>query len=586
MKLFKITLSFLFLLVFFSACRKDDLVVDEQPIPPAPVVKFEINTTGEVYDLQGEAIDNAIITFGDATTVTDQNGYFNITGLVNSDKAVVSVEKTGYFSGHPVFYPKEGTAQHVEVTLMNRIARGTVSSLNKVVSFNQHQVDFTNASFKDASGNPYSGDVTVFATYLDPTDEDLQRYMPGDLTAIDANNEAQLLESFGMLNVELEDNMGNTLNIDGEAELTMEIPSEILGSAPSTIPLWYFDEALGTWKEDGEATLVGTQYVGTVTHFTLWNCDIPRDYVFIDGTVNGNLRPASFLVRITRPNGDFRTTSLNENMQFSGAVPAGEILTLEVLDQCGNVLLTQTIGPLSSDTSVGTLDVTAAPMTTITISGNAIDCDLAPVTNGYAIVSDGYDNNYFLELDNNGNFSGILSWCQGNAVNVIAFDSDETRRSETATFDFNNTIEANNIVTCEDNVAGIFISGPVVNKFIPATSNFEGSNLGQPTQVFTMSCVDSQGNGNSVIYNTTILSWTNDPTNPQLASTYETTIIGSPEVYTWTTTSLIPILEFYDPTSGGLIDVEHGNVTITITDAQQNIINHPGHNLRIVGPVD
>ena len=163
MKFFKITVSFLFLLIFFSACRKDELIIDEQP-NPTPTIKFEINTTGLVSDLQGEPIENATVTFGDNVTQTDQNGFFDITGLVNETKAVVSIKKEGYFSGHPVFYPEEGTGQHVRVQLIERLVSGTVTSANQVININQHQVDFTNAAFKDASGNPYTGDVTVFAT--------------------------------------------------------------------------------------------------------------------------------------------------------------------------------------------------------------------------------------------------------------------------------------------------------------------------------------------------------------------------------------------------------------------------------------
>ena len=456
MKLFKITLSFLFLLIFFSACRKDELVIDEQP-NNNPTVKFEINTTGGVFDLQGEAIANATVRVGDQLTQTDENGFFDITGLVNENKAVLSIEKEGYFSGHPVFYPEEGTGQHITVQLMERLVSGTVTSTNRVINVDQHQVDFSNTTFKDASGNPYNGDVTVFATYLDPTDENLQQYMPGDLIGINTSNEEQLLKSYGMLNVELEDDMGAPINIYGEAEMTMEVPNELLGQAPTTIPLWYFDEPSGNWIEEGEATLTGNQYVGTVTHFTLWNCDAPFDVVNIYGTVETNIDFSSLSINIIRPNGDSKTTSLNEGGRFQGKAPANEVLTLEIIDFCGNVLLSESIGPLSVETNVGTFDLSGISMTTVSISGNAIDCNLNPITNGYVMVSSGNGYIEFIDLESDGTFSGTLAWCPNTEIYITAFDTDALKKSETAIFDYNNTVTFDNIVTCEDIVMGCLL---------------------------------------------------------------------------------------------------------------------------------
>ena len=87
--------------------------------------------------------------------------------------------------------------------------------------------------------------------------------------------EANLLETFGMLTVELTGSNNEKLQITSDSELKFPIANEQLSTAPNTIPLWYFDEENGYWIEDGEATKVGNQYVGTVSHFTPWNVDIP-----------------------------------------------------------------------------------------------------------------------------------------------------------------------------------------------------------------------------------------------------------------------------------------------------------------------
>jgi ABC-type sulfate transport system permease subunit len=101
--------------------------------------------------------------------------------------------------------------------------------------------------------------------------------MPGNLTGITINNEQKILQTYGMIAVEMEGSSGEALNIAGskQATISFPIPSAMLANAPATIPLWHFDETIGVWKEEGTATKQGNAYVGVVTHFSFWNCDVP-----------------------------------------------------------------------------------------------------------------------------------------------------------------------------------------------------------------------------------------------------------------------------------------------------------------------
>ncbi len=58
-----------------------------------------------------------------------------------------------------------------------------------------------------------------------------------------------------MLVVELEGAGGEKLQIapGHKVKLNMNIPQSLLASAPQNIPLWYFDETDGKWKEEGSA---------------------------------------------------------------------------------------------------------------------------------------------------------------------------------------------------------------------------------------------------------------------------------------------------------------------------------------------
>lgn len=114
--------------------------------------------------------------------------------------------------------------------------------------------------------------------------------MPGDLRGISTDGSLKTLTTYGMAAVELTGALGELLQIapGQKASLTMPIPVAILSNAPATIPLWSFDEAKGLWKEEGQAIKTGSNYVGDVSHFSFWNCDVPNNYVQFNCTVKNS----------------------------------------------------------------------------------------------------------------------------------------------------------------------------------------------------------------------------------------------------------------------------------------------------------
>ena len=67
--------------------------------------------------------------------------------------------------------------------------------------------------YVDATGAAYTGDVHVEATVYDVFSDELYA-TPGDFTAIDIAGSPQILESYGMFQVNLTDPEGNELNLD------------------------------------------------------------------------------------------------------------------------------------------------------------------------------------------------------------------------------------------------------------------------------------------------------------------------------------------------------------------------------------
>ena len=198
------TLLMAFLLVV--ACRKDNSITDTQITAPGPIITILSQVSGLVTDRQGTALPEATVWLGNNSSTTDENGYFSISGYANEEGAILKVELMGYFTNFHAVRPFEGETARTTIQLTERSAPAqiTTTSGGAITVNGGGKVTFASNSFVDSEGNPYSGTVNIYSTYIDPTMPDLEQVMPGDLRALNVANEPRLLESFGMINVELE----------------------------------------------------------------------------------------------------------------------------------------------------------------------------------------------------------------------------------------------------------------------------------------------------------------------------------------------------------------------------------------------
>lgn len=387
---------------------------------------------GQVVDTNNHPIQNATVTIGTSTIQTDVNGVFIINNASVHEKfAYIKVAKAGYIDGSRAMVPTSGK-NNVKIMMIPNSPLETIQSgvESEVALPSGTKVTFDGA-FQDENGNPYSGSVSVAMYHLLPGNQNIDKLMPGMLYAQTKNNQEAVLETFGMLNVELRGSGGQKLNLmEGHtAEITMKIDDSQTGTAPSSIPLWHFDEAKGYWKEDGEATKVGNNYVGEVSHFSWWNCDQYSSTAMLTLTivdVEGN--PISNLgVKLTVNAVNFSSyVQLTDSSgSISGVVPSNEVMTLVVYNQCNDIVYTSQIGPFTSSTILPqiTLNTSSTPVTRIT--GSLIKCNSSKVTNGYVkLARNGRVS--FSTVDNNGNFSFREIYCPASpqfTLTGIDFDN-------------------------------------------------------------------------------------------------------------------------------------------------------------------
>jgi hypothetical protein len=244
-----------------------------------------------------------------------------------------------------------------------------------------------------------------------------------------------------MLAVQLESSAGEKLQIatGSTAKLTSPIPTSLRGSAPATISLWYVDEQTGIWKEEGTAIKTGNNYVGTVKHFSFWNCDMPINAIILSLTLRNNEGgPLVHVpVRITRTVAGVFSQAYgytDSTGSVSGMVPSNENLVLEVLDPCQNSIYSQNIGPFTQNTNVGIITVTDPGGTSlVTVTGQLRNCSGAIVTNGYAIIS--FDNGFrYVNVNSNGQFSFSFTRCAASTstLDVTGVDNG-TQQQATVT---------------------------------------------------------------------------------------------------------------------------------------------------------
>lgn len=378
--------------IYSCSKYKDATIPSSNDLPEDKTVTASIQ--GRVLDENGLPVGGAAVTSGTASTTTDENGVFSFSDISMSSRfGFVKVVKQGYFTGSRSILTGAGSANYISITLIPRTSKGSFSAAGggNVVIETGDTVAFDASSVVNAATNAaYTGTVHVYAAYLDPLSGDMAKHMPGDLRGIDTSGKETMLQSFGMMVVELEGDGGEKLQIAAgkQAYISMKIPDALKATASATIPLWYFNDTTGKWIEQGMATRQGDQYCGHTSHFTWWNCDAPT------GAVNLKVRlkdqhgnPLAYTaVQVTSPTYGARMSYTDSAGVVSGLIPKGQLLQLKVISNCGSVLAGANVGPALADQDLGTLTVTS-DMGSLTFSGTVVDCNGTAVDSGFVNIA-------------------------------------------------------------------------------------------------------------------------------------------------------------------------------------------------------
>lgn len=232
----------------------------------------------------GSAIEGVHVIAGDKTTKTDAEGKYSLELPVGEE--TISFLENEHASVRRVVVVAAGGNNVVNVKLKARAAAADVDGAagGTVSDPSGASLLFPAAALVDKDGATFTGLARVRMTYFNPANQDDVLASPVPLDKARMNGDSVLLETFGMVEVELEDETGNTLEVaEGSlVDVTFPVP-EGLTEPPATIPLWHgiFDQ----WFHEGDATLdvENNVYRAQVAKFSTWNIDQPLSAACIKG---------------------------------------------------------------------------------------------------------------------------------------------------------------------------------------------------------------------------------------------------------------------------------------------------------------
>lgn len=378
----------------------DDATTDDDDTPFVETTGLK----GMVRDVNGMPLAGVLVTTNNGISgETAADGTFSFVDLPEDQEGAILVNFSldGYARTQQPFE----ILRDVHNTLLVSLALvdfeqtfASAAGLEFSIEDGGTRVTLPAGQYVDATGAAYTGDVHVEATVYDVFSDELYA-TPGDFTAIDIAGSPQILESYGMFQVNLTDPEGNELNLDLAGD-GAPVVMPIQGSGPQiddTISAWSYDESVGKWVEEAVGTVVelgdGTlAWEFTASHFSTWNCDQPiSTHGCVSGTVtdsNGSARKGATVKAVGLTYTSTTTSRTGNSGEFCVEVKNGETVQMEITYSVGGQVASQTTAPVTipagqascSQQGGACVDVGIIPVDILScLSGFVIDQQSQPV---------------------------------------------------------------------------------------------------------------------------------------------------------------------------------------------------------------
>ena len=444
---------------------------------------------GKIVDTDNNPIENVEVKISGIAVLTDQNGIFSITNAnVYKKFAFIKASKEGFVHGSKTLVPLNDEVNYIEIVLLEVNTTETINSdeISEILLNNGSKV-ILNGDYVNHNGSNYAGSIDVSMHYLAPSNDETYKVMPGSLLGSLENNEAVILENYGMIAVNLFSTDGESLNLAEGTTATIELPIDPsqMSFAPESIPLWYFNDELGYWIKEGEAIKIGDKYVGEVSHFSWWTYCIYDDGVNVCINVkntNGDEIPNQYFTILKQENGAFTNTGFtNMNGSYCDFVPYFDPLVFRtVYTNCdgSETIFEQEIGSFTTNDTEIDITLNIIEFVSSTVTASILDCDSdMPIENGYFYFE--YNEEAYNYPIGDSTFEFNFIFCvEQPQITLIAYNLDTNTETEAIEINLSSGVtDLGTLNTC-DNSSGSGENNNIFQGDVTLTSQEEVNNFG------------------------------------------------------------------------------------------------------------
>ena len=414
----------LMLVLLGTGCEKEyDIFVPNGEAPIEDIVLVNNSVYGTVQDYFGNPVSGAIVMTKYGQTTTNEDGIFSLPDLfIRSDQGLIEVQHPDYFPVGRTFVAGDDQLRIFHFTLQAKDLSGTFESQSGgEVNFPGGAfLEFPANAFQDVEGNAYEGLVLVKAQILDPAEAAMSQKLPASLWS----NHQNVLKPYAYIHFELVGIDGQVLFLDQSTSATLFLPKpDFLEVGESALDLWRYQPGEGTWQADGQLDLSGDYIIMQEAFPGSWICAQEVPSVLLSGRVADEVGTAypHLSMELVYAQGPVHSSfqSLVDGT-FSLKVPSGEALELHVLDNCGEVIYSLPLGPLSEANQLPTINLEQSNFFPLVLEPVLRNCAADAILEGYYQVT--IDDQVHTIFSNNGNWRTALSTCNANTFSIQGFD--------------------------------------------------------------------------------------------------------------------------------------------------------------------
>ena len=263
-----------FFLICTTSCKKEQEQVKH------------LTLSGTVLDESSSPVAGAIITLGNTDVSTGSDGTFvfnDVNGNTPSFK--LTALKDGYFPAYSNVDNLDGSSTTCSLMMLSKNQLGTIPASGGQVSASGIRVTAPAGSFKNADGTTYTGPVTVSANYVNATNVNIARAMPGgDFLATNTAGTDGGMRTYGFTATEFRDAVGQALTPTANVKIGITLPAGTPTPATTGAMAWAYNPTTGKWGAEAAVTTSGPEvFMPCITLYQ--NLDAFVEYGTLAGTV-------------------------------------------------------------------------------------------------------------------------------------------------------------------------------------------------------------------------------------------------------------------------------------------------------------